>query len=416
MTKSLRKAYRTIVEDQFAPRMEISFIDGEARQTMTYEKVTWPTSEGEQKGLRYGENPDQEAALYRLVESGLELNEVDLVGPSMGLVCDATLIQSGKHPGKINLTDVDAALLILRYLTDHPACAIIKHNNPCGVAQDETLANAFTKALAADLVAAFGGAVVLNRPCDRETAELISGCYVEVVTAPSYEEGTIEILSERKNLRIIELPRIDRLDQFADLRFLELKSLLDGGVVVQTSFACRPKGPEDLAIAEARRGGETITIGRKPTESELSDLLFGWFVEAGVTSNSVLYVKDRMTVAIGTGEQDRVGVARIARDKAYRNTGERFAFQQFETSYDKLTEEQQLEIDADVAECRGGLVGASMVSDAFFPFPDGVNVGLKEGITAVVQPGGSLNDASVIEACNKADATMVFTGQRSFKH
>jgi phosphoribosylaminoimidazolecarboxamide formyltransferase/IMP cyclohydrolase len=145
-------------------------------------------------------------------------------------------------------------------------------------------------------------------------------------------------------------------------------------------------------------------------------LLFGWFVEAGVTSNSVLYVKDRTTVAIGTGEQDRVGVARIARDKAYRNTGVRLAFQRHETSYENLTEDHRLEIDADVAECRGGLVGAAMVSDAFFPFPDGVEVGLKEGITAVVQPGGSLNDAAVIEACNKADATMVFTGQRSFKH
>ena len=416
MTKNLRKAYRTIVEDHFAPRMELSFIDGDTRQTLAYEKVTWPTSDGEAKGLRYGENPDQEAALYRLVDSGVTLEEVDLVGPGLGLVCDARLIQSGKHPGKINLTDVDAALLILRYLTDRPACAVMKHNNPCGVAQAETLCDAFTRALAADRIAAFGGAVVLDRACDLDTAKAIAGGYVEVVAAPSYEEGSVATLSERKNLRIVEIPRIDKLERFADVRFLELKSLLDGGVVVQTSFACQPRGPEDLQIAEAKRAGETVRIARTPTDEEMADLLFGWFVEAGVTSNSVLYVKDRATVAIGTGEQDRVGVARIARDKAYRNTGERLAFDRFATSYDELSEDQQLEIDADVAERRGGLIGAAMVSDAFFPFPDGVKVGLREGISAVIQPGGSLNDAAVIDACNEADATMVFTGQRSFKH
>jgi phosphoribosylaminoimidazolecarboxamide formyltransferase/IMP cyclohydrolase len=130
----------------------------------------------------------------------------------------------------------------------------------------------------------------------------------------------------------------------------------------------------------------------------------------------VLYVKDRTTVAIGTGEQDRVGVARIARDKAYRNTAVRLAFEQFGDSYDKLSEGQKSDVDGQVSKTHGGLAGSAMVSDAFFPFPDGVEVGLREGVTAVVQPGGSLNDAAVIKACNAAGATMVFTGQRSFKH
>ena len=416
MSKNLRKAYRTIVGDHFPGRMEISFVDGEDRRTLSYEKVTWPQADGTEAGLRYGENPDQEAALFRLTASDFELEGAELVGPGLGLVCDARLIQSGKHPGKINLTDVDAALLILRYLTAQPACAVIKHNNPCGVAQAETLTEAFDRALAADRVAAFGGAVVLNRPCDIDTARAISEGYVEVVGASSYEPGAVETLSARKNLRIIELPRLDRVADYADLRFLELKSLLDGGVVVQTSFACLPHSVEDLQLAETTRGGETIRIARKPSAHEAADLLFGWFVEAGVTSNSVLYVKDGATVAIGTGEQDRVGVARIARDKAYRNTGERLAHQEFSTTYDKLNEDQRGEVDAEVERTNGGLQGAAMVSDAFFPFPDGVEVGLDEGVTAVVQPGGSLNDAAVIEACNQAGATMVFTGQRSFKH
>ncbi len=416
MSKDLRKAYRTIVGDRFPGQMEISFIEGDERQTLHYEKVTWPTADGDLAGLRYGENPDQEAALYRLDGGGFELEDTALVGPGVGLVCDAKLLQSGKHPGKINLTDVDAALLILRYLQNRPACAIIKHNNPCGVAQADRMSDAFAKALAADRIAAFGGAVVLNRPCDVETAALIAEGYVEVVAASSYEVGAFDLLAARKNLRIIELPRLDRLSEFADLRFLELKSLLDGGVVVQTSFACRPRSPEDFLPAEARRHGETVSILRQPTTAELDDLLFGWFVEAGVTSNSVLYVKDGVTVAIGTGEQDRVGVARIARDKAYRNSAVRLAHERFSTTYDVLEEGQRKEIDAAVNEIKGGLDGAAMVSDAFFPFPDGLEVGLREGITAVVQPGGSVNDAAVIDACNAAGATMVFTGQRSFKH
>jgi phosphoribosylaminoimidazolecarboxamide formyltransferase/IMP cyclohydrolase len=417
MTTDLKKAYRTIVQDRFPGRMEISFVDGDTRHTLAYEKVTWPAPDGgPAQGLRYGENPDQEAAMYRLIDGGMPVGEEKLVGPGMGLVCDARLVQSGKHPGKINMTDIDAALLILRYLTDEPACAIIKHNNPCGVAQHESLSTAFDRALAADRIAAFGGAVVLGRPCDRETAELVAQGYVEVVAASSYEEGAVEILAQRKNLRIVEIPRMDRLAEFADRRFLELKSLLDGGVVVQTSYRCLPRQASDLMLAEAKKGGDKVRISREPTADEIRDLLFGWFVEAGVTSNSVLYVKDRATVAIGTGEQDRVGVARIARDKAYRNTSERLAFASHQKNYEDLTTDQKAEIDAQVQETNAGLKGAAMVSDAFFPFPDGVQVGLKEGVKAVVQPGGSLNDASVIAACNEAGATMVFTGQRSFKH
>jgi phosphoribosylaminoimidazolecarboxamide formyltransferase/IMP cyclohydrolase len=154
-----------------------------------------------------------------------------------------------------------------------------------------------------------------------------------------------------------------------------------------------------------------------PTDREAEDLLFGWLVESGVTSNSVLYVKDLTTVGIGTGEQDRVGVAEIARDKAYRKLADRYSFEAWQTPYNDLKDSQrQAEIDARVAAEKGGLVGACMVSDAFFPFRDGVDVGIREGITAVVQPGGSNNDYQSIEACNASDVAMVYTGQRSFKH
>jgi len=146
-------------------------------------------------------------------------------------------------------------------------------------------------------------------------------------------------------------------------------------------------------------------------------MLFGWLVEAGVTSNSVLYVKDGVTVGIGTGEQDRVGVAQIARDKAYTKLADRLCWDGHGVPYNTLEDEvAKAAIDAEVAERKGGLPGCCMVSDAFFPFRDGIEVGLREGVKAVIQPGGSMRDFEVIEACNEFDAAMVFTGQRSFKH
>ena len=146
-------------------------------------------------------------------------------------------------------------------------------------------------------------------------------------------------------------------------------------------------------------------------------MVFGWLVESGVTSNSVIYVKDQVTVGIGTGEQDRVGVAEIARDKAYRKLADRYCFQSHGIPYNDLKEaDRKAEIDQKVADEKGGLIGSAMISDAFFPFRDGVDVGLREGVTAVIQPGGSGNDYQSIEACNEAGATMVFTGERSFKH
>jgi phosphoribosylaminoimidazolecarboxamide formyltransferase/IMP cyclohydrolase len=414
--QDFKSAYKTIMDDHFTPRMEISFIDGPDKQTLVYEKVSW-TIDGVQKGLRYGENPGQEAALYKLVNGNLCLGDVKSILPGRFLASDIELLQSGKHPGKTNITDVDSALNIMRYLTGKPCAIIVKHNNPCGVAMAASLPEAFHKANMADRVAAFGGAITLNREVDLETARLISENYAEVVAAPSFASGVMDIFAKKKNLRVMRVGNITRLQDYDRERVVDFKSMIDGGIMAQWSFSPVTRKKEDFLPAQAMYKGKEYRIGRLPTEKEYEDLLFGWLVEAGVTSNSVLYVKDGVTVGIGTGEQDRVGVAEIARDKAYRKLADRISWEKFKTPYNNLTDNKTREaIDEEVKSRKGGLSGCCMVSDAFFPFRDGLDVGIREGVTAVVQPGGSERDYEVIEACNESNIAMVFTGQRSFKH
>jgi len=416
MAEDLKKMYRTIVDDHFPPQMEISFVEGNKRQTLCYEKVLW-TIDDVQKGLRYGENPGQEAALYKMVNGNLVLGEAESIQPGQYLASDIELLQSGKHPGKTNLTDADNSLNILRYFMDKPTVVIVKHNNPCGVARSDTLEDAYLKANMADRVAAFGGCIALNRAVDRATAEAINQQYAEVVVAPGFEDGVMEIFARKKNLRVIRIGNIDRLNTFVSQRVVEFKSLIDGGIIAQWSFVPTTRTKEKLQLAQCDYKGKTYRVNRKPSDKEYDDLLFGWLVESGITSNSVIYVKDQVTVGIGTGEQDRVGVAEIARDKAYRKLADRYCFETYGKAYNDMKDkDKKAGIDDRVAREKGGLVGAAMVSDAFFPFRDGIDVGLHEGVSAVIQPGGSTNDYQSIEACNEAEATMVFTGQRSFKH
>ncbi|RLC20544.1 MAG: IMP cyclohydrolase [Deltaproteobacteria bacterium] len=431
MGDDLKKMYRTVMDDHFPSEMTITFGD----QRLVYRKRTWKIRDEKsgdliEKGLRYGENPGQEAALYELVNGNLVLGDCRFLDPGRGLVSaitDADMLQSGKHPGKINLTDVDNALNIMKYLTRDPAVVIVKHNNPCGVAYGSTLSSAYEKANMADRIAAFGGCALFNRPVDRDTAEMISRNYLEVVVAPDFEEGTVEILSQRANLRIIRIGRMDRLSEYAGARFVDFKSLMDGGIIVQQSPLNRIATADDFTPAVTEFEGKTYRIARTPTEEEYADMLFGWQVEQGITSNSVIYVKDGVTVGIGTGEQDRVGVAEIAIFKAYTKYADALCFKTYGEPYKDLElavkrgekDRELLErIDAETREAKGGLQGATMVSDAFFPFRDGVDVAIREGIRAIVQPGGSLRDFEAIEACNEADppVTMVFTGQRAFKH
>lgn len=417
MGNNLSQKYRSINKDHFPNHMEIRLFNDESDiQVLSYEKTTWDVG-GEEAGLRYGENPEQQAALYRLVGGNLSLGDVVSISPNNHLASLPELLQSGKHPGKINITDIDAALNILRYLTEKPASIIMKHNNPCGVAQAETLSESYQKAYLADRLAAFGGAVAVNRELDLSTAEQIMESYLEVVAAPDFESGVLDVLSKRKNLRVMKIRNIDRLQDFSSGRFLELKSLIDGGVVTQWSFEPQAKSYQDFLPAETEYRGKKYSVNRKPTQKELEDMYFGWMVEAGVTSNSVIFVKDGVTCGIGTGEQDRVGVAEIARDKAYRKLSDRLSWELFGKPFNLLdTDKMREEINGRVSAVNGGLEGSVMISDAFFPFRDGAEVGLREGVKAILQPGGSLRDFESIEACNEYGTSMMFTGQRSFRH
>lgn len=427
--KDIKKAYQTVLDDNFPDEMTITFGD----QKLVYRKRIWKINdEGTmvERGLRYGENPEQEAAMYELVNGNLVLAGCQFIKPGASLVSgidEDMMVQFGKHPGKINLTDIDNSLNILKYLMDRPAAVIVKHNNPCGVAYGSTMADAFNRAFRADRIAAFGGCVALNRTCDKETAELISKQYLEVIVAPEYDGAAVDILKAKKNLRIVKIPRIDRLAGYRDAVFPEFKSLIDGGIIVQQSSVTKIKGKEDLLHAVSEYKGERYEIERKPTEKEFDDMLFGWYVEQGVTSNSVLYVKDGVTVGIGTGEQDRVGVAEIAIYKAYTKYADLLCFDRFGMSYKELElaiakggrkETDKSAVDEETRAAKGGLVGSTAISDAFFPFRDGVDVIIAQGISAILQPGGSIRDFESIMACNEANpkVTMMYTGQRAFKH
>jgi phosphoribosylaminoimidazolecarboxamide formyltransferase/IMP cyclohydrolase len=427
----LKKMYKTIMDDDFPSEMKLTL----GQTTLVYKKRTWKipdekTGEIIEKGLRYGENPDQQAALFELASGNLTIAGCEYIVPGNALVSGITesdMLQAGKHPGKTNLTDLDNALNILKYLTEKPAAVILKHNNPCGAAIGQSAADAYRKADMADRIAAFGGCLALNRPIDKTTAEMIAGNYLEVVAAPDYEEGAFDIVAGRKNLRIIRMKKIDDLARFRDFRTVEFKSLIDGGLIIQQSQKNRIRSKADFLPAKTVYKGKEYAIQRRPDPREYDDMLFGWNVEMGITSNSVIYVKDGVTVGIGTGEQDRVGVAEIAVFKAYKKYADALCFNKYGVPYAVFALEAAegkrdaaalREIDEQTRREKAGLIGSVMVSDAFFPFRDGVDVGIKEGVSAIVHAGGSDRDFDSIAACNEANpkVTMVFTGQRVFKH
>ncbi|HPU28976.1 MAG TPA: hypothetical protein PLM71_01490 [Syntrophorhabdaceae bacterium] len=427
--EDIKRMYKKIVKDNFPNVIKIDF-DG---QVLVYKKKMWNIYDSDEgcnveRGLRYGENPDQPAAMYELINGNIVLGDVHFFDTDIKLTSAITeddMIQVGKHPGKINLTDVDNALNILKYLDKRPACAIMKHNNPSSVAYGSTSAEAFIKAFSCDRIAAFGGCVVFTKTLDEETAKELLPYYFEVVCAPEFEGKAVDILKKWKNLRMLKIKNIEALHKLKFIRHIDFKSLIDGGLIIQESQPFRIKSKEDLKPAEAVYKGNTYKIKRLPTEREYEDMLFGWYVETGVSSNSVLFVKDEATVAIGTGEQDRVGVVEIAIFKAYKKFKDLEVFKRYGISYAeyKLEAEKGLRkieelktIEEYTNRQKAGLIGSVVVSDGFFPFRDGVDAAIKEGVTAIIQPGGSERDYEVIEACNESNVTMVFTGQRLFKH
>ncbi|MGR3503449.1 bifunctional phosphoribosylaminoimidazolecarboxamide formyltransferase/IMP cyclohydrolase [Pseudaestuariivita sp.] len=310
--------------------------------------------------LRYGENPQQAAAFY--------VDGSDRPGV-------ATAMQhQGKALSYNNINDTDAAFeLVSEFAGGAPACVIVKHANPCGVAQGGSLADAYGRAFDCDRVSAFGGIIALNQPLDEETAQMITGIFTEVVIAPGASQAAMNIFSQKKNLRLLTTSGLAD----AGAAGMMLKQVA-GGYLVQD----RDNG---------QLGDVQVVTKRAPSEQEMADLRFAWTVAKHVKSNAIVYAKDGATVGVGAGQMSRVDSARIAARKS-----------------------------GDMAEALGldtaPIVGSVVASDAFFPFADGLMAAAEAGATAVIQPGGSMRDADVIAAADEAGLAMVFTGMRHFRH
>jgi len=267
-----------------------------------------------------------------------------------------------------NYNDTDAALGIVKEF-DEPACAVIKHTNPAGCATADTLADAYERALSTDAKSAFGGIVALNRTCDAATAEQIVDSFKEVVVAPGYTDDALDVLTEKKNLRVLDV------GEFGDEYEPVTQKDLVGGRLIQERDD-QTLSAEDLEVVTER----------EPTDEQIESMLFAWQTIKHVKSNAILFATGTETVGVGAGQVSRVDAVEIATMKADRDA------------------------DGKSAE------GAVMASDAFFPFPDGIEKAAEAGIEAVIQPGGSVNDEDVIEAADENDIAMVMTGQRCFRH
>ncbi|GAA6168745.1 bifunctional phosphoribosylaminoimidazolecarboxamide formyltransferase/IMP cyclohydrolase [Sessilibacter corallicola] len=307
-----------------------------------------------QQDMRYGENPHQKSAFY--VEST----------PVEGSISSAKQLQ-GKELSYNNIADTDAALETVK-LFDAPTCVIVKHANPCGVASDANLLNAYQKAFDTDPESAFGGIIAFNRELDGATAQaIVDKQFVEVIIAPSVADGVSEIVAAKKNVRLLVCGDISASNPSLDFK------RVNGGLLVQD---------RDLGLITADQ--LTVVTKRKPTEAEISDLLFTWKVAKMVKSNAIVYAKGQRTIGVGAGQMSRVNSARIAAIKA---------------------EHAGLEV-----------TGSCMASDAFFPFRDGLDNAASNGVSCVIQPGGSIRDEEVIAAADEHNIAMVFTGMRHFRH
>ena len=305
--------------------------------------------------MRYGENPHQNAAFY------VEKN------PVIGTVAASTQLQ-GKALSYNNIADADAALECVKSFTDKPTCVIVKHANPCGVAYADDIFTAYDLAYTTDPTSAFGGIIAFNQPLDEKTAaEIISRQFVEVIIAPVISDEAKVVLAEKKNIRVLECGQWQATQ--ASLDFKRVAS----GLLVQ-----------DKDLGEIGESDLTVVSQLQPTQQQLADLLFAWKVGKFVKSNAIVYCKNGQTIGVGAGQMSRVYSAKVAGIKAA---------------------DEGLEV-----------AGSAMASDAFFPFRDGIDAAAEAGITAVIQPGGSIRDDEVIAAANEHQIVMVFTGMRHFRH
>ncbi|MBK8815354.1 MAG: bifunctional phosphoribosylaminoimidazolecarboxamide formyltransferase/IMP cyclohydrolase [Methylococcaceae bacterium] len=308
------------------------------------------------QAMRYGENPHQNAAFY------CESN------PETGTIGSAKQLQ-GKDLSFNNIADADAALECVKSFSEQPTCVIVKHANPCGVAESDTLLEAYEKAYATDPTSAFGGIIAFNRELDVQTAaEIIKRQFVEVIIAPVISQDAQTVLAGKANIRVLQCGRFTESHHAV----LDLKKI-SGGLLVQEKDHGRVEFG-DLKVVSARQ----------PTDDEFKDMMFAWKVAKFVKSNAIVYAKKGQTIGVGAGQMSRVYSAKIAGIKA-----------------------------ADE-----GLIvaGSAMASDAFFPFRDGIDSAAAAGITAIIQPGGSMRDNEVIDAANEHNIAMVFTGMRHFRH
>ena len=305
--------------------------------------------------LRYGENPHQSAAFY--------LNTSETRGSN---IASAEQIQ-GKELSYNNIADTDAAYECVKTFSE-PACVIVKHANPCGVALGNTIKEAYERAFASDETSAFGGIIAFNQALDKSTAEqIIENQFVEVIIAPGIDDGAIKALSAKENIRLLNTKTLGTPDNSSKLLSV------NGGLLIQQND-----------LAEILREDIKIVTERQPSNEEIENCLFAWKVCKFVKSNAIVYTKDNQTFGIGAGQMSRIDSAQIAASKAV------------ERGFDTR--------------------GCCMASDAFFPFRDGLDAAAKIGITSVIQPGGSIRDEEVIEAANEAGMTMLFTGIRHFRH
>ena len=297
--------------------------------------------------LRYGENPHQAAALYGR--------------PGQGIAGAAQL--HGKELSYNNLVDLDAAWQLVSEF-ERPAVAIVKHTNPCGCAEQDTLVEAYRKAFEADPVSAYGGVIGINRPIDEETAREIAKTFIEAIAAPDYSAEALAVLAAKKNLRLM------RVAPGADLQVVELVKSISGGYLAQTADS-----------AKLDRAAAVVKTQRAPSEAEWAALEFAWKVAKHVKSNAIVYARAGQTVGVGAGQMSRVDSVKLGAMKAVLP-----------------------------------LAGTVVASDAFFPFADGVEAAVKNGATAFIQPGGSVRDAEVVAAADRLGVAMVFTGVRHFRH